>query len=87
MYKRQVSDVAGMLLDKVQNLPWGKAMLFGTTAGLTYAVKKTLDIMENFSEPFAGIGEILESANEIVEQSGKNIQRIPVSYTHLQNRV
>lgn len=71
-----VSDVAGMLLDKVQNLPWGKAMLFGTTAGLTYAVKKTLDIMENFSEPFAGIGEILESANEIVEQSGKNIQRI-----------
>lgn len=71
-----VSDVAGMLLDKVRNLPWGKAMLFGTTAGLTYAVKKTLDIMENFSEPFAGIGEILESANEIVEQSGKNIQRI-----------
>ena len=71
-----VSDVAGMLLDKVRNLPWGKAISFGLSAGLLYTVKRTLDIVENFSEPFAGVGKILDSVNETIEQSGESIKKI-----------
>ena len=54
-----------------QAVDWGTIMAFGVSIGGLMFIKKVGDVLENFSAPFAGLGEILENVAGLVQSFGK----------------
>ena len=55
----------------LQNINWGAVLSAGVAIAGIMFVKKVGDALENFSAPFAGIGDVLENAADAVESFGK----------------
>ena len=75
-----VPDSLQAIFDKciavIQGIDWGTIMSLGiSVAGLVF-IKKIGDALENFSAPFAGLGEILENTADLVKTFRKVVKSL-----------
>ena len=70
-----IKDIGSNILEWVKGLDWSNLFAVGVSIGLLAMVKKMLDIVDNFSAPFAAVGDLIsgldDALSEISKQFGK----------------
>ena len=68
-----VKQIGSNVIDFFGSIDWSKVFAVAATTGLFYMSKRMIDIIDAFSAPFEGVGAVLTSVSNIIEQSSKQV--------------
>lgn len=63
-------------LEAIKNIDWSTVFAGGASVGLLVTVNKLVGILDNFTAPLGGLGDLLSGAGEVMDESAKSISKI-----------
>ena len=63
-------------LEAIKNIDWSTIFAGGASIGLLVTVNKLVGILDNFTAPLGGLGDLLSGAGEVMDESAKSISKI-----------
>ena len=69
------SNLIGAITDVLGNIDWGGVMAAGIGVGILYVAKQLADGVSAIASPFIGLGNVLNSASEVMDAAAKPIAK------------
>lgn len=63
-------------MEFISNIDWGSVYAAAVSVGVVAMLKKLMDILDAFSSPFGGLGDIFENTAEVIKKSTKNVAKV-----------